>query len=207
MLNPAIVTPGLIAYDLDAVKAHLRIVGAGDDASLSTIAAAASDVMQAYLGCAFTTTEFLWHQDSFGPCRSATDDFWFTDRPQGDRRPVYMTVPMGPLVSVTSIKYKDQNGTLQTVSPSVYQVDAIYGRIAPVFGATWPVVGAGYFSAVQVQFVAGFGASYLSMPPRLLLGFYMLVGHWYENREAIQAFTLRDVPLGVFNLIDEFKRG
>jgi hypothetical protein len=206
MLNPVITAPGAAAYDLDAVKTHLRIVGSGDDASLNVIAQAASETLRAYLGCAFTTTTFLWHQDSFSQGRLATDDFWFTDRPQGDRRPVYMTLPMGPLASVSSVKYKDQNGALQTVSPSVYQIDTVHGRIAPIFGEPWPTIGAGYFSAVQIEFVAGFGATFTSMPARLTLGLYMLIGHWFENREAVQTFTLRDVPLGVFNLIDEFKR-
>jgi len=206
MQNPAVVTPGSIAFDLDAVKVHLRVVGASEDAALTLIALAATDALQDYLGCAFTTTTYLWTRDAFAPGRSPTDDFWYEDRPSGPRAPVYLKLPFGPVQSVTHIKYLDDAGVLQTWSPSNYQLDTFYGRVAPVPGAVWPTPARDRFSAVQIQFVAGFGATFTSIPARVTLGLYMLIGHWFENREELQTFTLQHVPLGLFNLIDEFKR-
>ena len=206
MLNPSVITPGAIAYDLDALKAHLRVVGNGDDQVLNVVAQAATSVLQDYLGCSFTTATYLWTRDAFAPGRGLTDDFWFSDTPIGNRAPVYLTLPYGPVQSITHVKYLDDAGVLQTWSSANYQVDTFYGRIAPVPGAVWPSPARDRFSAVQIQFVAGFGATFSSLPQRLTLGLFMLCGHWFEQREAMQAFTLQDVPLGLFNLIDEYKR-
>jgi uncharacterized phiE125 gp8 family phage protein len=49
-------------------------------------------------------------------------------------------VRMPPLVSVSSIAYLDYNGSSQTLSASLYRVDATSkpGRITPVYGELWP---------------------------------------------------------------------
>ncbi len=49
-----------------------------------------------------------------------------------------------------------------------------------------------------VRFVAGYGAAATSMPNAFVQGVLMLVGHWYENREAVTAMNMQayEVPIG-----------
>jgi uncharacterized phiE125 gp8 family phage protein len=63
-----------------------------------------------------------------------------------------------PLVSVTSIEYKDTSGALQTMSATDYVVDTrnpIIGRIVPAYGRTWPHT-FDEANSVTAQLVAGF---------------------------------------------------
>ena len=205
-LNVSISTPpATVAYDLDKIKGFLRVSGAGDDDALTLIADAAIDTLGDYLGIAFISSGFTWNIDAFLPGRSPTSDFWYNDRPSGDRLSATLRVPYGPLVSVTSVKYKDNAGALVTWSGSNYQIDQRLGRIAPAPTVMWPTIGVGYFNPIEIIFTAGY-ADPTAIPDRLLLGLYQLIGHWFENREAFQTYTLSDVPVGIFNIIDEFKR-
>ncbi len=63
-----------------------------------------------------------------------------------------------PLVSVTSIEYKDTSGVLQTMPAADYVVDTrnpIVGRILPVYGKDWPCA---YEEAnsIMVRLIVGF---------------------------------------------------
>lgn len=72
----------------------------------------------------------------------------------------FFTLPASPLVSVSSIKYTDQNNVEQTLSTSNYAVDTASspGRWRFTGAATVPGV---YDSpnAVRVRYIAGFGAA------------------------------------------------
>jgi uncharacterized phiE125 gp8 family phage protein len=96
-----------------------------------------------------------------------------------------------PLVSVTSITYTATDGTSTTLSASEYVVDIKRepGRICNAYGYTWPSV-RGIQNAVTVRFVAGYGAAASSVPETLRQAMLLLVGHFYENREALVVGTI-----------------
>ncbi len=101
-----------------------------------------------------------------------------------DRFPIsdLIELPCPPLQSVTEIGYKDSNGEEMILSPSDYlvDVDCEPGRILPVVGTNWPVFTPYPASPVRIRFVAG----YEDLPISIRLAMLLLVGHWYENREA-----------------------
>ena len=64
-----------------------------------------------------------------------------------------------PVSAITSIKYTDTVGALQTLSSSAYALDNADGfglaRVTPVFGTTWPLTRS-EANAVKVRYVAGY---------------------------------------------------
>lgn len=73
--------------------------------------------------------------------------------------PDQITIPLPPLRSVTSVKYRDGDNVLQTLDPAEYLVDATSepAMIAPV--TSWPSTYSGLFEAVTVRFVCGYASA------------------------------------------------
>jgi uncharacterized phiE125 gp8 family phage protein len=89
--------------------------------------------------------------------------------------------------AVNSIIYVDTNGTPQTLPTNDYQVDlksSIHPRIAPAYGKSWPSTRA-IMNAVTVNFTVGYGASGTAVPEPIKQAMLLLIGGWYQNREAI----------------------
>jgi uncharacterized phiE125 gp8 family phage protein len=49
----------------------------------------------------------------------------------------------------------------------------------------WPLTQPGKSKAVSVDFVAGYGPTPATVPALLKQAICLLVGHWFENREAV----------------------
>jgi uncharacterized phiE125 gp8 family phage protein len=94
-------------------------------------------------------------------------------------------LPRPPLQSVTWIKYIDENGSLQTLASSVYDVvtTKILGEIRLAYDENWPNHRDTY-NAVQIRYVAGYGDDRTDVPDTIRHAMKMLVSTWYENREA-----------------------
>lgn len=92
-------------------------------------------------------------------------------------------IPIGPLVSVSSIQYVDGAGATQTLGSSHYTVDTSVnpGEITAAYGEAWPVTRC-QPRAVLVTFVAGHGATAASVPRTLQLAVKMAVNWWFERR-------------------------
>lgn len=89
---------------------------------------------------------------------------------------------MPPVVSVTSVQYRDETGAAQTLSASLYLADVVSepGRIVLVPTAAWPETDGGA-NAVWVDYVAGYAAGAL---PATLRGWVLAaVAEMYQNRE------------------------
>lgn len=103
-----------------------------------------------------------------------------------------ITLPMPPLLSVTSVSYLDASGVLQTWAASQYTVEAPTGptapagRIVPVSGVTWPTT-YDQAKAVTVRFVCGYGATAASVPAPLRYGVLFAVGDLYAVRANVDA--------------------
>jgi uncharacterized phiE125 gp8 family phage protein len=89
-------------------------------------------------------------------------------------------LPMSPqLQSVSSVTYYDADGNLQTLSSSVYVVEADSrpGRIVLASGQTWPALQASRFGwRVFVTYVVGWTAPSL-IPERIKQGIRMFVSY------------------------------
>lgn len=117
-----------------------------------------------------------------------------------------IVLPRPKLISVTSVKYYDTSGTLQTMDVGDYVVHlgGEYGPgfIVPAYGESWPSA-RDLPNAVQVVFVAGYGTAEQVPEP---IGQYMklLIGSMYENREADAEKAVTRLGF-VESLIDDYR--
>ena len=126
-----------------------------------------------------------------------------------DAFPCQINVPKPPLQSVTYIKYLDANGALQTLATSEYTVDnkSEPARIVPAYGKTWPSTRCD-LNAVQVRFVAGYGAEADQVDaraPELRQAIGVLVGTMYEHREVTDDELKTDVPEAFYQLVNQHR--
>lgn len=92
-------------------------------------------------------------------------------------------IPMGPVTSIVSVKYKDENGVLQTLSSSEYEV-ALGTTSAEIRApAGWPEVG-DYLDPVEIEFGAGSGC-----PEPVAMAIMMMVSAIYEGRQGDAMLT------------------
>lgn len=97
-------------------------------------------------------------------------------------------LPMAaPLQSVTSVKYWDLNGVLQTLSPTVYTVDVVSrpGRIVRAPQQVWvPLQTDRWSGRVEITYVVGWTAKE-QIPERILQGIRSYVGYLDSDREGL----------------------
>lgn len=107
-----------------------------------------------------------------------------------------------PVTSVTSIKYYDSDGTLQTLAASVYDADVVSepARIAEAYGQSWPDTQE-RLNAVVVRYVAG----YSSIPSTIKAGMLLHIGHLYENRQDVTVEKMNELPMGSRYLYDKYR--
>jgi uncharacterized phiE125 gp8 family phage protein len=120
-----------------------------------------------------------------------------------DRFPLNaIKLPIQPVTSVTYVQYVDTAGNTQTftygTSPDTPKYDVFTDgprtTIVPKYNLVWPDTRV-HPNVVMVRFIAG----YDTFPADLKRVLKLLVGHQYENREAVVfGFTLAEaLPLGV----------
>ena len=148
-----------------AAKSHLRVDVTDDDTLIDSLVVAARQYCENHLRRALITQTWDVYFDTF---------------------PARIKVPLPRLQSVTSIKYTDTEGVTTTLAASKYKVDVISepGRIDPAYGEVWPSTRA-EMNAVVVQFKAGYGDASTDIPDTVLEAHKLLIGHWYEHREAV----------------------
>ncbi len=173
--------PTLEPVELADVKSHLSVEVSDDDTMISNFITAARRWCEHFTRRAFITQSWKLVLDKF---------------------PAEFRVPLPPLQSVTSITYIDTDGNTQTLASSVYTVDidSEPGRIVEAYQQSWPTT-RDVVNAVTVTYKAGYGAASTNMPGELKLAIKMLVGHYYENREAFVAAPLREVPMASEHLL------
>lgn len=95
-----------------------------------------------------------------------------------------------PVISVTSVKYIDEDGAEQTLAADQYTLDKFKepGRLVEEFDQTWPTTRE-VPNAVIVEYIVGYGAA-TAVPDTIKQAILFLIAHWYEQREAIIIGTI-----------------
>ena len=178
-----ITAPTVEPLSLSEAKAHCRIYGSDDDGLIAGYIMAAVSLAENSTNRALATQ--TWEL--------TIDRDW----------PEVIVLPRSPTQSVTSVTYYDSAGSLQTLASNQYRVDVTLpqGRIEPAYDVTWPVV-RDQARTIIVRFVAG----YTQIPEPIRQALLLLVGHFYENREAVVVGqTPTDLPLGVDALLFPYR--
>ena len=161
-------------------KDHLRVTHTDDDTDIDSIVETARVWAEKETERAFITQ---------------TWDFFLDDFPADG----IIRLPHPPLASVTTVKYTDEDATTSTFSSSKYYVDtaAEPGRVYLNKNQTWPTDSLRVRNGVEVRFVAGYGAA-SAVPATAKHLIRLLVGHWYDNREAMVVGTItKEIELAV----------
>lgn len=177
------VPPTIEPVTLSEAKAQCRIDGEVDDALLNGKIQAAREYCEGLDWRAYLTQ---------------TIELWLTAWPSA------IVLPRPPLQSVTSIKYYDVADVEATFAASNYFVDTVSapGRVVLKDGKTWPSTVLRTYNAICVTYVAGWTAA-ARVPQTIKDAMLLLIGHWYENREATISGTIaRPIELGVRSLLD-----
>lgn len=104
-------------------------------------------------------------------------------------------VPLPPLVSVLSAEAVDENEASVALTSYNVQTDAYVGKIT----AEWP--------DDALELIVSYTCGYVdeaSIPAPVKHAARLLVGHWYENREATVDRQIYQVPMGVRDLLKPF---
>lgn len=99
-----------------------------------------------------------------------------------------LVIPIGPVITVDSVKYYDDDGALQTLATSKYKT-SIEGRHALIRFNDIPTVDDEQPGAVQINITAG----HSTVPEPLKQAIYLLVGHYYENPAEEVAGTITTI--------------
>ncbi len=140
-----------------------------EDDLLTAIITTAREYVEDVTGRALLTQTWYYYLDEF----PAKDDF--------------IKIPFGNLQSVTSIKYKDTDGTETTMTVTTdYLVETNTdqcGKIVLPYGESWPTDTLYPSNPITIEFVCGWTAA-SSIPKRIITALKMICSDLYSNRDA-----------------------
>ena len=185
MYRPTVIVgPTQEPISLSEAKEHLR-VGDSDDNYISDLITCAREFCEEYQGRAY-----------FSQTLEITLDQWPYENNIYIRHEAYrFELPRAtPLQSITSIIYKDQDGTPNTWEAANYIIDTDSqpGQIVLPYGSIWPQFSLYPVNAIRIRYVAGIdpASPATPFPARIRQAMRLLIGHWFENREAATIGTL-----------------
>jgi uncharacterized phiE125 gp8 family phage protein len=182
-----ITPPAAEPVSLSEAKAFAKVETNADDDLIGTLISAATEHVQQVTGRQFEV---------------ATYKLTLRDFPNG----CLVRLPRSPVVEISTVKYRDRDGDLQTLTEDVdFLVDtaAQPGTVEPV--TAWPVPG-DFPDGVQIEFTAGYEPTEDSppastVPNRAKVAILALTAHWHEHRPAGDVSQIHETPLHVSRLI------
>lgn len=146
-----------------------------------------------------------------------TWELWLDEFPEDDD---FIELPLPPLSSITSMKSYATDDTATTlyepgaetpVGTDTYFMDekSTPGKLCLKYGMSWPSTTLRPYKGICITYVAGYGAtsalfqSGCQFANKVIAAIKLLIGHWYENREAVMTSGMNAVavPLAVDSLL------
>jgi uncharacterized phiE125 gp8 family phage protein len=170
---------GASIVSLDRAKAHVRVLHDWEDDLIAALRDAAIDWVERHTAIPLAPSEYVWQSEHL------CDDL--------GRNQVRLGA--WPVRSITSITYLNAQNQTITVPPTTVRI-AQHDLILPSPGAPWRSDVAG---GVRIAFEAGLTSA--NERPALVHAVLLMLGDFYENREAIITGTISgQAPLGVISL-------
>ena len=153
---------------------------AADDATVAAYIAAATaqiDGPTGWVGRAFGVQTLEYRTDGF-PCRE-------------------IVLPCPPVVSLTSITYRDASGSDQTIDLDTVEL-ARMGGVIRLLSGSWPSTSCG-LDALKVRYVAGYNGTSIadggtgSLPPQVAQAISFLVQNMSGTATASQDLKVEEV--------------
>lgn len=115
-----------------------------------------------------------------------------------------------PVLSIDSVTYVDQAGAAQTLDAANYALNNNRkpASLVPTFGAAWPVTRV-QDAAIKIRFTAGctddLSPNPHPTPKSAKQAMLLILGHLYENREAVTPGERYELPLGAASLLQQHR--
>lgn len=174
------VAPAEPVLTLAEAKAHLRKDDGDEDAVIQRCIAGAESGVAGWLGRALARQAFVGRLDGSYPCR-----------------PIEVAPP--PVRAITALRYVDEDGAEQTMPDTDYRLierGPAPSLISLAHGVPAPSVRC-QLNSIMVEFDAGYDDD-MPLPDSIRTGLLLMVGHLFENREAINIGNIvNELPLSV----------
>jgi uncharacterized phiE125 gp8 family phage protein len=170
--------PAVSVCDL---KAQVSLDDSSYDDLLEAFELAARDTVETLTGRVLTETTYTLYLDNFPDA-----EFYF---------------PNGPVSSIESIEYL-VDGVWTEADNAIYLMGRgrlHTQRIVKIVGQSWPSDKDNQPESVRINYTAG------EVNNRGNQVIKLLVGHWFENREAVVSGSMSELPLAVQTLVRSLK--
>lgn len=125
-----------------------------------------------------------------------------------------LLLPNGPIQSVESITYVDENGATQMLATTVYELETFGNKIRLKYGQVYPNTRV-QDDAVTITYVAGYtngeSPDTYPLPEPIKSAMLLIIGNLYENRQqdvlGNTRISFNSLPLGVYNLLQPYRLG
>jgi uncharacterized phiE125 gp8 family phage protein len=195
-------SPAVSALTLAYAKLHIRALGTADDTLTAVRINAAASYFSEQTGRPILTETRQAGLDAF-PFVGAT----------GNAARIELPHPI--LQGVTSVKYIDANGVLQSftggspVAPlwrAVTYAGPYGGRgyVEPLYGQSWPIARC-ETDSVRILYTCGYGSTPESVPALVRGVLCYLIAHFDTFPSATQEASVSELPLGLTQMMNAFK--
>jgi uncharacterized phiE125 gp8 family phage protein len=175
--------PSVEPLTLTQAKLFLRVDNSDEDDLITAFIVAARQAAEEYLNQKLITHSMECYLDSFSPI---------------------MELDLGPVQSITTVKYYDADGDLQTLSSSNYNVDTVSqpARVQIDESVSIPTVD-DKINAVIIAYESGYGDTSVKVPSAIISAVMLILGDLYENRQdTIIGSQVNELPKGSKALLD-----
>ncbi len=181
--------PGVEPVTLVEAKQFLRIEDSAEDSFIDTLITAARLHIEGTTGRALISQSWRVVYDN-----------WPSDRT--------IRLPVAPLISLSAITAYDVDGNATSLALAQFQPES---RTAPasIFLPRLPSDAPPLRerAGIEVDYIAGFGSAPGDVPSDLRQGILMLVGYWFEHRDAVViAGSGAIVPSGFDRQLSAYRR-
>lgn len=179
-----VVPPATEPISLSEAKLHCRVDGSAEDTLIEALIQAATRAVEEMTGRALIAQTL-----------ELRIDCW----------PALLYLPRPPAASISSITYTDDDGAVATLDAAAYTLRTGMQPAYIRFDSTLrPSATLAEDAAIVVRYVAGYGAAN-DVPMPLRQAMLLLIGHWYNNREAVGASNQASLPFAVESLIAPYR--
>lgn len=182
----ALTPPAIEPVSLSEAKDFLRIIANDEDELLGTLITAARLMIEAAVGRLLI--EQSWR---------IVLDAW----PPGGE----IGLPLSPARSLTAARVYPASGAAETVLPP--SLTLVAGSDPPLIAVVGPVPVAGRArAAIEIDLVAGFGATRDMVPAPLRQAVLRLACRWFEHRGDVVSRDATRLPAEIAALVAPFRR-
>lgn len=172
---------------LAEAKDHLEIDHTDKDALITSLVAAASQMIDGYDGM---TGKAINTQTIKVSYRNAPGD--------------HIDLQVFPVRALQAVSYFDETNTQQTINVNQFTLvsNEDYAWLEPIDGFTYPTL---FDRADAISFTLQCG--FAETPEPIKHAARLMVAHWFENREAASEKSVKSIDWAVDALIGRYKKG